>query len=161
MSPPQLLQSSPLHALTLFWVGLAVKTRASLGEGKGKKWLYAAFRKCYRNAACVQLLVLVVLHADLELVYGFVDGPDRFYAMTAEVMRRVFEVLLGIAQGFQSFLNLRMLLGRCRGDRRRLCGGSGRGIRRRRPGRPMPVRELRRATDLPSFLRYSCAYVSS
>jgi len=38
-------------------------------------------------------LVFVVLEADFELVDGFVDGADRFDAVTAEIVRGVLQVL--------------------------------------------------------------------
>jgi len=76
------------------------------------------------------LLVLVVFQADFQLTDGFVNSLDRLDAMAAEVVSGMFEMLLGIAQRLESFVDLRMLWGR-RGGRRGLSSGCGigRGLR--------------------------------
>ena len=40
-------------------------------------------------------LVLVVFEADLQLTDRFVDGADGIDAVTAEVMRRMLQIVLG------------------------------------------------------------------
>jgi hypothetical protein len=40
------------------------------------------------------ILIFVVLHADLELMDGFIDGVDRFHPMTTKVMSSMLQMFL-------------------------------------------------------------------
>jgi hypothetical protein len=53
----------------------------------------------------------VLLHANLGFVDRLIQMLDRFYAMAVIVMRSMLQMILGVAHGFQSSLNLRMWLG--------------------------------------------------
>ena len=44
-------------------------------------------------------LVLIALQANLKLVNGFVCCPERFDAVSAKIVRRVFQVSLFLSRG--------------------------------------------------------------
>ncbi len=77
--------------------------------------------------------LLIVLLADFELVNRFVYRVKGFDAMTAEIVGRVFQMLVSVVQGHERVMDFRMTFrrGRLRGGGGRLAVRRG---RRRRGG---------------------------
>lgn len=53
-----------------------------------------------------------VLQTNLKLTYGFVRGPNGFYAVATEIMIGMLHVLLGPAERGDRLPELGMMLGR-------------------------------------------------
>jgi hypothetical protein len=64
-----------------------------------------------------------VLHTDTQLAIGFVNRPDGVYAVAAEVVCSLLEVVLGTLQGTERILDFRVFTKRWRrrGQRQHHC----------------------------------------